>query len=117
MPLQHQRTSQRPTNLGRIRFVEYHQVPSGVSSAHAEVKRFMSSTRGNPNWGRPMQPVPNIATEFEIQVRHLHLTTDAYAASTQLRRWCEQNRNRFYIPEWLLKEWAICVNDDLTGAA
>ncbi|MGH7867347.1 MAG: hypothetical protein ACREP9_06850 [Candidatus Dormibacteraceae bacterium] len=54
-----------------------------------------------------MQAAPNVATEFEMQVRHLHLTADAYASSTQLRRWCEQNKNRCYIPEWLLKAWDI----------
>ena len=73
--------------------------------------------RGNPNWGKPMQAAPNVATEFEMQVRHLHLTPDAYVYSAQLHGWCERNRNRFYIPEWLLKAWEIQVNDDLTGAA
>ncbi len=77
----------------------------------------MSPTRGNPNWGKPMQAAPNVATEFEMQVRHLHLTPDAYASCTKLRRWCEQYKNRYYIPEWLLKALDLSVNDDLTGAA
>lgn len=71
--------------------------------------------RGNPNWGRPLPPAPAIATEFELQVRHLHLTPETYASSRELRAWCIQNRNRVYIPEWLLKEWNITV--DATGAA
>jgi hypothetical protein len=29
--------------------------------------------RGNPNWGRPIPPAPVLATEFEMQVRELHL--------------------------------------------
>jgi hypothetical protein len=73
--------------------------------------------RGNPNWGRPLRPAPALATEFEMQVRQLQLTPEAYVFSDRLRRWCERNRNRFYIPEWLLKSWNISVNSDLSGAA
>jgi hypothetical protein len=61
--------------------------------------------RGNPNWGRPIPPAPVVATEFELQVRHLRLTKDKYVSSSELRRWCWENRNRFYIPEWLLEAW------------
>ena len=73
--------------------------------------------RGNPNWGRPMLPAAVLCTEFEMQVRHLQLAPEAYVFSAQLRGWCERNRNRIYIPEWLLDEWEIRVNADLTGAA
>jgi hypothetical protein len=73
--------------------------------------------RGNPNWGRPMPPVSILCTEFEMQVRQLQLTPETYVFSDQLRSWCERNRNRFYIPEWLLKAWNISVNSDLSGAA
>lgn len=66
--------------------------------------------RGNPNWGKPPQPIPAIATEFELQARRLGLTQETYAASAPLRTWCERNKNRCYIPEWLLAEWAISVN-------
>ena len=37
--------------------------------------------------------------------------------SAHLRKWCEQNKNQYYVPEWLLKAWNISVNSDLTGAA
>ena len=77
----------------------------------------MTRKRGNPNWGRPMGHAPAIATEFEMQVRHLHLAPEDYLYSATLRVWCERNRNRLYIPESLLKAWNIPVNDDLTGAA
>ena len=30
--------------------------------------RIMSRKRGNPNWGRPIAPVPARATEFELRV-------------------------------------------------
>ena len=52
-----------------------------------------------------------------MQVRHLHLMPETYTSSAELRTWCERNRNTFYIPEWLLDEWEIRVNADLTGAA
>lgn len=73
--------------------------------------------RGNPNWGRPTPPARAIATEFELQVRCLRLTPETYASSHELRIWCQQNRNRVYVPEWLLKKWQIRVDELFTGAA
>jgi hypothetical protein len=73
--------------------------------------------RGNPNWGRPMPPVSILCTEFEMQVRQLHLIPETYTSSAELRTWCERNRNIFYIPEWLLKAWDIPVNPYFSGAA
>ena len=66
--------------------------------------------RGNPNWGKPFQVVPPIATEFELYTRRLGLTKRTYTSSARLRAWCEYNKNRFYIPEWLLAEWDIAVD-------
>ena len=77
----------------------------------------MLRKRGNPNWGRPMLPAPALATAFEMQVRQLQLTPETYVLSDRLRIWCEENRNQYYIPEWLLKAWNISVNSALTGAA
>ena len=73
--------------------------------------------RGNPNWGRPIPPAPALATEFELRVRQLQLTAQTYTSSRELRAWCEQNRNRVYIPEWLLKEWGITVDPNFSAAA
>jgi hypothetical protein len=73
--------------------------------------------RGNPNWGRPIPPAPTLATEFELRARQLHLTPEMYASSRELRAWCEQNRNRVYIPEWLLAEWSITVDALFSGTA
>ena len=42
-------------------------------------------------------------------VRRLNLMPEMYAASPELKRWCELNRNRCYIPEWLLNEWGMMV--------
>jgi hypothetical protein len=69
-----------------------------------------SRKRGNPNWGHPIPLGPALATEFELQVSHLQLTAEMYTSSVQLRAWCERNRNRCYVPEWLLKAWDIAVD-------
>jgi hypothetical protein len=76
----------------------------------------MIRKRGNPNWGRPMQSASILCTEFEMQVRQLRLTVETYAFSVELRTWCERNRNRFYIPEWLLDEWGFRVDANLSGS-
>jgi hypothetical protein len=73
--------------------------------------------RGNPNWGRPIPPVRAFATEFELQVRQLQLTARMYSSSAELHTWCERNRNRLYIPEWLLEEWGITVDLNFSAAA
>ena len=76
----------------------------------------MTRKRGNPNWGRHIPPAPALPTEFELRVAQLQLTTEMYTSSAALQAWCEQNRNRRYIPEWLLAEWCITV-DTYSGAA
>jgi hypothetical protein len=53
---------------------------------------FMPNKRGNPNWGHPMLPAAVLCTEFEMQVRHLHLAPEDYVASSRLRRWCEEKQ-------------------------
>jgi len=50
-------------------------------------------------------------------VRHLQLTPEMYATSIELRTWCEHNRNRCYVPEWLLEEWSITVDPTFSDAA
>jgi hypothetical protein len=73
--------------------------------------------RGNPNWGKEQQYPSACPTEFDVQVAHLRLTQDQYVASVDLRRRCHHNRNRFYVPEWLLKEWGMDVEDMFSGTA
>jgi hypothetical protein len=67
--------------------------------------------RGNPTWGRgrpnPLQP--RLATAFEVQVRKLGLNEQTCAKSEKLKQWCKGNKDRCYIPEWLLKQWAMAV--------
>ena len=51
-----------------------------------------------------------------MQVRHLNLTAERYVVSAHLRSWCEENRNRCYILEWLLDEWGFREDADRSGA-
>jgi hypothetical protein len=69
----------------------------------------MRHRRGNPNWGRAMPFAPALPTQFEVTVKRLRLTPKLYTSSRELKRWCESNRNRCYVPEWLLKEWNLDV--------
>jgi hypothetical protein len=73
--------------------------------------------RGNPNWGKPFPTLPVLPTQFEMQVERLGLTKAQYVASPQLKRWCERNRNRCYVPEWLLEAWGLAVEAIFTGVA
>jgi hypothetical protein len=73
--------------------------------------------RGNPTWGKPLQRIPVLRTEFEMQVERLELTRAQYANSAELKHWCERNRNRVYIPEWLLDEWGMIVETIFSGVA
>jgi hypothetical protein len=72
--------------------------------------------RGNPNWGNPT-PIPSLPTEFELQVRHLGLTTPEYVTSAALKVWCRRNRSRVYVPEWLLEAWEMPVDITFTLAS
>ena len=71
--------------------------------------------KGNADWGKPIPFGPAMPTEFELQVRRLRLRPDSYVSSEELRRWCLQNRNRCYIPEWLRDAWNIPVNPDVAA--
>jgi hypothetical protein len=87
---------------------------SGMSvSSRPNLKR----KRGNRNWGKPLSLIPRVLTEFEMEVVRLHLNGSDYLASVELKRWCYQNRNRLYVPEWLLKEWGMHVELNFSEAA
>lgn len=73
--------------------------------------------RGNPNWGKPLPAVPALLTQFETEVERLRLGSSQYVESAELKRWCDRNRNRVYVPEWLLKEWGMQVETSFSGAA
>jgi hypothetical protein len=52
-------------------------------------------------------------TAFDKRVGKLSLAAPAYLESRELREWCEDNCDKCYIPEWLLKAWGIEVKADL----
>lgn len=69
----------------------------------------MNRPRGNPNWGKFLPLAPAGPTEFESLAKQLKLKPEMYTASSALRSWCLRNRNRCYVPEWLLEEWGMEV--------
>ena len=71
--------------------------------------------RGNPDWGKFVPFSPALPTEFEREVRKLRLAKEMYVGSVKLRVWCERNKNRVYIPEWLLKAWGTSVDVPYSG--
>jgi hypothetical protein len=75
----------------------------------------VSSKPGNPGWssGRPAAIPASAPTEFERQVLRLGLREEDYASSGQLRHWCDQNRDRCYVPEWLLKRWGLTTDSNV----
>ncbi len=84
-----------------------------IPAAHPVLTR----KRGNPNGGRPIPPAPALPTEFELRISQLQLTAEMYTSSAALRNWCERNRNRWYVPEWLLEEWGITVDPTFSAVA
>jgi len=72
----------------------------------------MARKRGNPGWtsGRPAKLRPCLATAFEQEVRRLGLDEQNYIGSAKLRQWCQDNKDRRYVPESLLKLWRITVD-------
>jgi hypothetical protein len=51
-----------------------------------------------------------LPTAFEQQVRKLGLDERTCVASRALRLWCEEHKDRCYIPEWLLARWGMTVD-------
>lgn len=72
----------------------------------------MNRKQGNWASGWSAAVPPALPSAFETRVRELSLTTPTYVECRKLRQWCEENRNKCYIPEWLLKAWGITVNAD-----
>jgi hypothetical protein len=74
----------------------------------------MARRPGNPRWssGNLPAPPPKVPGEFETFAKQLGLKEQNYADSPELQAWCRENRNRCYIPEWLLKQWGILVSDN-----
>ena len=97
--------------LSQCRIVEVIAERCWASVVTMSIILGMAKRVTNSNWAsggsfllRPAGP-----TEFEAQVRKLGLIEKNYAASRELRDWCERNRHRCYVPEWLLAEWGLRV--------
>lgn len=73
----------------------------------------MNRRHGHWASGWPAAVLPEKATAFETRALELKLTAPAYVRSRELRQWCKENRNKSYVPEWLLKAWGMSVNADL----
>jgi hypothetical protein len=69
----------------------------------------------NPNWGSgwPTRPSPSVPSAFEEQVQKLGLNEQTCATSEKLKQWCKRNKDRCYIPEWLLKQWGIPLDPNV----
>jgi hypothetical protein len=52
---------------------------------------------------------PLFETKFDEQVYRLGLVESEWCGSTKLRAWVEDNRNRRFVPEWLLGAWGLTV--------
>jgi hypothetical protein len=52
-----------------------------------------------------------------MQVDRLGLAKSQYLASAELKYWCQRNRNRCYVPEWLLEAWRLTVKESFSGVA
>jgi len=49
-------------------------------------------------------------TAFEWQLRRLGLDEQTCVKSKEMKEWCECNKDRHYIPEWLLERWGMSVD-------
>lgn len=75
----------------------------------------MSRRNRNPNWASgtvTASSLKHVPSEFELYARELGLSERDYVTSVKLRTWCERNKNRCFVPEWLLQEWRMTVESD-----
>jgi hypothetical protein len=56
--------------------------------------------------GTYVDPVPDGPTEFDLRVKRLGLANspEKWPTSPALRKFVKSNKNRIYVPEWLLQE-------------
>jgi hypothetical protein len=57
-----------------------------------------------------MPSLPKLPTAFEEEVHRLGLNYQTCVTSSELRRWCERNKDRCYIPEQLLAARGISAD-------
>jgi hypothetical protein len=95
-----------PYHLDAVETASSDRVPGHCDTIALAVIR-----KSNPYFssGRTPHLPCRLVTEFERQMRQLRLSRETCIDSRELRRWCVRNRNRCYIPEWLLEKWGITV--------
>jgi hypothetical protein len=54
-------------------------------------------------------------SEFEHQIKRLGVTEGDVCWVSGVRRWCEKNKNRCYIPEWLVI-WHLDVDPNASAS-
>lgn len=75
----------------------------------------MANNKRRGGWSSgPIEVSPAQPTAFELLAEQLKLTERMYTNSEQLHARCKLNKNRCYIPEWLLRDWDIVVDCDQT---
>jgi len=90
-------------------------VATGASALH---RYFMHRQHGNRFWGSGITPhQPAAMCEFEMFTQQLGLSEHEYSSSLHLRTWCDEHKNRCYIPEWLLKRWNMRVDTEVGEVA
>lgn len=69
--------------------------------------------RGNPNWGKPCQSIPDRGTLFDDLVKKHKLEghPELWQDSRALKMFAERNHGSRYVPEWLLKIWGFSIDD------
>ena len=76
----------------------------------ADDSQTWKSELGKAYGGRPRR-----SDCVEKQVQKLGLNDQTCAMSDKLKQWCERNKDRCYIPEWLLKRLRISVDPNVSG--
>jgi hypothetical protein len=69
-----------------------------------------------PTGGVPFRPVRLWLPSLNYRSGNYD-SRQTYVSSAELRSWCERNRKRVCIPEWLLDAWDIPVDPNLSDAA
>ena len=94
-----------------VKLMEYHSLPwrkhsfSQLSPADVEIR----------TGGGQFSPFQLSLLSLKCKFDNCDSRCKICASSTELRSWCEHNRNRCYIPEWLLERWAIPVDQNICG--
>lgn len=83
------------------------------SSTYEARPRTRLQKRGNPNWGKPCQPILDRGTLFDELVEKAGLTgkPELWEFSRRLKAFAQKNRGSRYVPEWLLKVWGMDVDE------